>query len=518
MMHSVNGTEEEVSSLVESVDPRTGFKTSTGIRTSSVEETAHTCQRAAEASLSWATVELHQRADALERIAREIEHSTDSLVTVAEGESGLSRARLTSEVGRSVTQFRLFASAVREGSHLELAIDHADDSVQPPAPDIRRRMIPLGVVAVFGSSNFPFAFSVLGGDTASALASGNAVVLKAHSAHPAASEHSFDVLVRGLGAEYPGVVGIVYGQEAGRQLVKQPNVKAVGFTGSLGAGKILMDAIAEREDPIPFYGELASVNPLVVLPGAAKSRGEHIGNLLAESVLGSAGQLCTKPGVAFVPRGAEGDQLVQHMRLACVAQTNMVLLNERVRDGFVGATRSIMQDPAIKAVVSGTPPSDGAFLGRPHLLMTDTAELSGATLDEAFGPLIVVVRYGTVDDVLAALHLVPPSLTATIHGEDGDAEEMGILAKSLMPRAGRLVFNGFPTGVRVSWAQNHGGPWPATNTVHTSVGVASMRRFLRPMVWQNASEHLLPEVLRQPVGHLPIRVDGVLRPGAASRI
>ncbi len=517
MTHSVNETEEKVASIVESVDPRTGFKVSTGIQTSSVEETARTCERAAEAALSWATVGLNQRADALERIAREIGLSTDSLVAVAESETGLSRARLTSEVGRCVAQFRLFASAVREGSHLELAVDHADDSVQPPAPDIRRMMIPLGVVAVFGSSNFPFAFSVLGGDTASALASGNAVVLKAHSAHPATSRHSFEVLERGLGAEYPGTVGIVYGQEAGRQLVKQPDVKAVGFTGSLGAGKILMDTIAERDDPIPFYGELASVNPVVVLPEAAKSRGDIIGKLLAESVLGSAGQLCTKPGVAFVPRGAAGDQLVEHMRLAFVAQTSMVLLNERVRDGFVGATRLIMQDPAMEAIVSGTPPSDGAFLGHPHLLMTDTAELSGATLDEAFGPLIVVVRYGDVDDVLAALHLVPPSLTATIHGDDGDAKEMSILAQSFRPRAGRLIFNGFPTGVRVSWAQNHGGPWPATNTVHTSVGVASMRRFLRPMVWQNAPEYLLPEVLRQPFGPLPIRLDGVLRSGATSR-
>jgi NADP-dependent aldehyde dehydrogenase len=322
---------------------------------------------------------------------------------------------------------------------------------------------------------------------------------------------SFEILARALGDELDGVVGIVYGQSAGRALVTHFRVKAIGFTGSLGAARALMDAITERDEPIPFYGELSSVNPVVVLPGAAQRRGLAIAEGLAESVFGSAGQLCTKPGVALVPTGDAGDELIERMRALFSRQEPMVLLNERVREGFVRATQSLVNIATIEALGGDAPPVDGAVLGRPHLLVTDTQRLNTQPLEEAFGPLIVIVRYSTIDDALSSLHCIPPSLTATIHGESEEESEMASLAEAFVPRAGRLIFNGYPTGVRVSWAQNHGGPWPATNTIHTSVGVASMRRFLRPMSWQNAPQALLPIELRDSESQYPKRVDGALQ-------
>jgi len=425
-------------------------------------------------------------------------------------ETGLTRPRLETEVIRSAFQLRMFADAVREGSYLEAAIDHAAPTPMGPGPDIRRLLVALGPVAVFGSSNFPFAFSVAGGDTASALAAGCPVVVKAHSSHPLTSAASFAAL-QGAADAYgapAGTLGIVYGTDAGRVLVADPRIAAVGFTGSLGAARALMAIIGERPEPIPFYGELSSVNPLVVTPGAAAARGAAIGDGLFASYSGSAGQLCTKPGVAFVPRAASG--LIDALVARSEAAGPQPLLNDRIltsfgeiRDRLVAAGRAEVL--ATGSAGEGEPDGYGVV---PHVLRIDAADLTDAATEEAFGPLILIAVYDSLDEVLAGLAAVPTSLTATLHSEPGETAERALLVDELQKRSGRLVFDGYPTGVRVSWAQHHGGPWPATNTLHTSVGVTAMRRFLRPFAWQDAPADVLPPELRDDDHSAPRRVDG----------
>jgi NADP-dependent aldehyde dehydrogenase len=494
--------------MILSHDPRTGASTVTGIEATTPQEVEAIVAAAARAAAELAGLGRHRLADLLETIAHSAEASGDDLVAVAARETGLSTDRLAGELRRSVFQFRLFAEAVREGSHLEAAVDHAGPTPLGPAPDVRRMLIPLGPVAVFGSSNFPFAFSVLGGDTASALAAGNPVVLKAHSSHPETSALSHSVLRAAVlvGGFPDGTVGIVYGQEAGRALVRAPEVAAVGFTGSLAAAEALQRAIAERSAPIPFFGELSSINPLIVTTAAARRRSAEIARGLHGSVTGSGGQLCTKPGIAFVPTGEAGDALVARLAEATAQSAPAVLLNARIADAYRDISARLAGSAPVIAAASG----DGGpgYRVEPVVLEVDAVGFGPEHAEECFGPLVVVVRYRDESEVVAALDRVPASLTATIHSEPDDS--LDALIGALTPKAGRLVFDGYPTGVRVSWAQQHGGPWPATNTQHTSVGVTAMRRFLRPFAWQDAPQSVLPEELRDGPADLPRRVDGAL--------
>ncbi len=413
---------------------------------------------------------------------------------------------------RSASQFRLFADAVRDGAYLEAAIDHAASTPLGPAPDIRRMLVALGPVAVFGSSNFPFAFSVAGGDTASALAAGCPVVAKAHSSHVLTSQASFAALnsaAKTYGAP-AGTLGIVYGTEAGRVLVADPNIVAVGFTGSLGAARALMAIIDERPAPIPFYGELSSVNPLVVTPEAAATRGSAIAEGLFTSFTGSAGQLCTKPGVAFVPRSAH--VLIDTLAAKVSGSGRQPLLNARILTSFGEILERLVADGRAEVLAtgsSGAADADG-FGVVPQLLRIDAADLTEAATEEAFGPLILLVVYDDLAEVLGGLAAVPTSLTATLHSEPEEVAERALLVEEMQQRSGRLVFDGYPTGVRVSWAQHHGGPWPATNALHSSVGVSAVRRFLRPFAWQDAPADVLPLELRDDNTSVLRRVDGTL--------
>ncbi|MCU1677251.1 MAG: aldehyde dehydrogenase, partial [Frankiales bacterium] len=423
------------------------------------------------------------------------------------------------EVTRSAFQFRMFADVVREGGFLEAMIDHAASTPLGDAPDVRRLLVPIGPVAVFGSSNFPFAFSVLGGDTASALASGSPLVVKAHGSHPLTSALSFEVLAAAAverGAP-DGTVGIVYGQQAGTRLVAEQAIAAVGFTGSLATAFALRAVIEQRQDPIPFYGELSSINPLIVTAKAAAARGRAIAQGLFASFTGSGGQLCTKPGIAFVPEGEAGQAIVDELARLTDAAGAEVLLNARIRDAFreisdrlAGAggaqlARGAEDDQAEADIRAG-------YTVAPTVLQANASALGVDLAEECFGPLIVVARYGSLEEVIDALGRIPASLTVTLHSEGDD--RLDDILPTLDARAGRIVFNGFPTGVRVSWAQHHGGPWPATNTQHTSVGATAIRRFLRPVAWQNAPAAALPEELRDDFTAIPRRVDGVLVPAA----
>ena len=497
-------------------DPRTGASSDTGIDATDADGVAAITAAAASAFAELRRHPRAWRAGLLRALADGLEADRASLVDAALAETGLPEARLNGELSRSAFQFRLFADAVDEGGYLEAIIDHAGQTPLGPGPDVRRMLVPIGPVAVFGASNFPFAFSVVGGDTASALAAGNPVVVKAHSSHLITSQRSYESLSRAAAAygAPAGALGIVYGQQAGAQLVADPRITAVGFTGSLSTGKILQGIIDERETPIPFYGELSSLNPLVITPGAAAHRTAAIGEGLSASVTGSAGQLCTKPGVAFVPVGAEGDALVADVVARARGAAAQTLLNSRIHGAFDEIRVRLIEEGGARSLVVPRAGEDGFSLS-PAVLEIDAADVTAAVAEEAFGPLVVIVRYAALDEVRRALQAVPHSLTATLHSEPDETGARGELTDAVEDLVGRIVYNGYPTGVRVSWAMNHGGPWPATNTQHTSVGVTAIRRFLRPLAWQDAPADVLPAELRDGAVDVPRRVDGVLELASA---
>ncbi|GGM57710.1 aldehyde dehydrogenase [Micromonospora sonchi] len=499
---------------VTTTDPRDGRRRATDLTETDESGVAAIADQAARAAQWLFDLGRLGRAQLLDTIATSLESRRVDLAAAAEAETGLGQTRLDSELTRAAVQFRMFGAVLRDGGYLEAAIDHAADTPLGPGPDLRRMLVPLGPVAVFGASNFPFAFSVAGGDTASALAAGCPTVVKAHPSHPLTSRASADAIesaIRDLDGP-GGVIATVYGEQAGRWLVRHPAIRAVALTGSLGAARAIQAAIDERADPVPLYAELSSVNPIVVLPGAAASRGDQIAEGLFASFTGSGGQLCTKPGLAFVPADPGGDHLVDTLQGKVASAGGMVLLNQRIRAAYESGAKAFERAGARLSARPRIEAGTG-FAVAPTLLEVDLSGLTAELADECFGPLMVVVRYRHVADLDAALAIVPPSLTGSVHSGPRDGTDaMRKLVDVLTARSGRIVFDGYPTGVRVSWAQHHGGPWPSTNAVHTSVGGTSIRRFLRPLAWQNAPEWILPEELRDEYAAVPRRVDGRLVP------
>lgn len=495
-------------STVSTTDPRTGLTTPTTLEDTSPAGVDAAARDARADGVALSAMTRQERAVLLERIADAVGASASELVALAGAETGLGEARLEGEIVRAAGQFRLFADVLRDGAYLEAMIDHPDGA----GPDVRRMLVPIGPVAVFGASNFPFAFSVLGGDTASALAAGCGVIAKAHPAHPLTSARSAEVIAHALANSLPGVAGVrlVFGLQAGLDAVRHPSVAAATLTGSVGAARGIMAAIAEREDPIPFFGELSSINPLLVFPGAARSRGAEIAAGLFDSFTGSGGQLCTKPGCAFVPTGSDGDVLVAELAARVAAAPPVVLLSSTIREHFEsGVARQIAVGAEEVAAASGAVPGAG-FDVRPRLLQVDESALTGPLAAECFGPVLVVVRYDDPVGLPRAVRSLPPSLTVSIHADaDDDRDIVRAVTDASVQSSGRIVFDGYPTGVRVSWAQHHGGPWPSTNSQHTSVGATAIRRFLRPVAFQNAPEWALPDALREGTV-IPRRVDGVL--------
>ncbi|BBZ27496.1 aldehyde dehydrogenase [Mycolicibacterium madagascariense] len=491
-------------------NPRTGAKLPPVAVETTGAEVAALVTAAAASAPGLAGLDRAARAHVLDAVADGIEDHRDELIEIASAETGFTTAKLAGELTRAAFQFRFFGDVVREGSYLEAAIDPAAETPMGPRPDLRRILTAIGPVAVFGSSNFPFAFSVLGGDTASALAAGCPVVLKAHPSHPATSQRSFEVLAT---AVPDGAVAIVHGTQAGIALVAQPAIKAVGFTGSLRGGRALLDVVNARDEPIPFYGELSSLNPVVVTPAAAAERAEDIGAGLVGSFTLGSGQLCTKPGFVLVPDSAEGDRLVAAVRAGVVQSSDHVLLNEGIHAAYAAETAALRGRADVRTTTG--PGGDGAgFAVAPMVVETALAELDPHLVHEVFGPVTVIVRYpagAVIDSATTALESLPPSLTATVHHSESD-DALTALTALASARAGRVVFNAFPTGVAVSWAQHHGGPWPSTNALHTSVGATAIRRFLRPVTYQNAPAHVLPAELRDGYDRIPRRIDGVLHP------
>ncbi|MFE6736558.1 aldehyde dehydrogenase family protein [Microbacterium sp. NPDC057650] len=431
------------------------------------------------------SVMLHAAADALDDAA-------DRLIPIAMAETHLTEQRLRGEIARTTYQLRRYADAAADRP---AEIDLADpDAVPAPRPDLRRTTRPIGVVLNFAASNFPFAFSVAGTDTASALAAGCPVIVKAHSGHPRLSRATFEVLDGALraGRAPEGTVGLVFGREAGIAVLRDDRVSAAAFTGSTAGGRALFDIANARPRPIPFYGELGSLNPVVVAPVAAGARGESILAGFTASVTGSSGQLCTKPGVMFWPAEVPfADRLG-----ALLAATDVhPLLTPGLEDGFRRSVTAVLGAGA--DLVHGDPAGSEIVAGAMRTTAAAVADSPSALLEECFGPSAVVVTYEDEDDLLAALRVMEGNLTAGVFADPADLD----LARTVLPlledNAGRILWEQWPTGVSVTRAQHHGGPYPATtNPLHTSVGTHAIDRFQRPIAYQNMPEELLPVQLR----------------------
>lgn len=498
-----------------SVDVRTGRAVEEVARETSGEQVDTACRRAAGAAAGLEAMGRAGRARMLRAMADALEDRRDELVRTADRESALGDGRLGGELTRTCFQLRIFADALEDGGFLEATIDHRGDTPMGPRPDLRRMLVPLGPVAVFGASNFPLAFSVPGGDTASALAAGCPVVAKAHPSHPGTARLAYEALADGArtAAAPEGTIGIVYGERAGADLVRHPAIRAVGFTGSLRGGRALFDIATSRPDPIPFYGELGSLNPLVITPAAARERAEEIAKGLAGSFTQGVGQFCTKPGLVFLPSGEDGERVRATLTGLVTGMGANTMLNTGIRDAFDSGVRRLRDTPGVETVAAA--PAAGSDAGPADatavLFATKADRLGGAELEECFGPTTVLAEYDSEDELFAAIDELNGALTATVHTGEADGDLPGRLVARLRDRAGRVIFNGYPTGVAVAWTMNHGGPYPATtNPLHTSVGVTAMRRFLRPVTWQDAPRDVLPPELRDGPADVPRRVDGRL--------
>jgi NADP-dependent aldehyde dehydrogenase len=452
-----------------------------------------------------------ERAGWLELVAARLDAAAEELVPIAGRETHLDVERLHGELKRTTFQLRLFAEILREGSFLQATIDHADPAwPMGPRPDLRRMLRPIGPVAVYAASNFPFAFSVAGGDTASALAAGCSVLLKANPSHPelssATGAHVCDALAQ-VGAP-DGIFAVVMGFETGIALVKDARIRAASFTGSLGGGRALFDLAVSRPEPIPFYGELGSLNPAFVTPEGARRADEVATGFVGSMSLGN-GQFCTKPGLLFVPAGAGLEDRVAELAGARPAAP---MLSEHIRSGYAEALAQLVQRPGVRVIAGQASPEEDPA---PTILATTVSDLladSEAMTQECFGPAALVVSYSTEDELLAAARVFEGQLTATIHSS-GHEPVISALLDVLTERVGRVVWNGWPTGVSVTHAQHHGGPYPATTSVQTtSVGTAAIDRFLRPVTYQDAPDNVLPPALQENnPWRLPRRVDGVLQ-------
>ncbi|MCU1411752.1 MAG: aldehyde dehydrogenase [Rhodoglobus sp.] len=452
---------------------------------------------------SFATEPLVRRAAVLLAIADAVDARVDELVACAMTETGLEDARLRGEVRRTTVQLRLFADVVAEGGFLDVRIDERDEAfVLGVRPDLRRMRTPIGPVLNFAASNFPFAFSVVGGDTAAALAAGCSVIVKAHPGHPELSRLTAQIAIDAIARSGAprDLLQLAEGREMSVELLRHPRIAAASFTGSLGGGRVLADIAAARPDPIPFYGELGSVNPVVVTQAAiAERRGQVVDGFVA-SISGSAGQLCTKPGFLFVPAGSD---IAADVAAAFAALPEHRLLFPRLAEGFAARRQEILDVPDLEVAASGSIrfDEDGNGWARPALAVATLEELRAAgsvLMDECFGPLAIIVPYDDAD-VLAEdfVGLFEGNLTAGLHLAAGEsAGWIERLVSVMSHHAGRVLFNGWPTGVAVTHAQQHGGPWPATTTGTTSVGTASIERFLRAVAYQDAPEEFLPAPLR----------------------
>jgi alpha-ketoglutaric semialdehyde dehydrogenase len=504
------------------LDPATGAELDPAYGEAGPAEVEQAAALAAEAFAVYRRTTSEQRAAFLESIAANIEALGSVLADRVSAETGLPSARVVGETARTVGQLRLFAAVVRDGGWRGVRRDTPlPDRTPLPRPDLRQRAVPVGPVAVFGASNFPLAFSVAGGDTASALAAGCPVIVKAHPAHPGTSELVGRAVQQAV-AEHglpDGTFSVLQGTtyELGTALVADPRIQAVGFTGSRQGGLALVAAAQRRPEPIPVYAEMSSVNPVFLLPGALAERAEDIAAAYVTSVTGSAGQLCTQPGLVFTLESPETDRFLDATAAALTDVVATPMLTSRMAEAYASGTQQMAETPGVQTAATGTRADHLTVFGVAHLFVTDgdtflsTPELAG----EVFGPSSLVVRVRDRAQLREIVDALEGQLTASVHLTDADHELAAELLEELELVAGRVIVNGWPTGVEVGHAMVHGGPFPATSApATTSVGTRAIERFLRPVVYQNVPGDLLPPELRTDA-EVPRIVDGVREEGAA---
>lgn len=451
-------------------------------------------------------------------VADNLEALGSRLIVAAAEESGLGVTRLEGERARTCAQLRAFAAIVEQGLHLDAMIDLPDpDAVPVPRPDVRRMLVPIGPVAVFGASNFPLAFGVPGGDTAAALAAGCPVVAKGHQCHPETSElcgRAVNAAVAEVGLP-DGMFSLVQGgsNEVGANLVQEPGIAAVGFTGSEAGGRALFDIAAHRPVPIPVYAEMGSLNPVVLTAAAVETRGTGIAAGFVASLTLGWGQFCTNPGVVFVPDTAPGSSFIEQVADLVEGSGPGFLLSSQIQASLQRKVADTSQVPGVE-LTRGRPPAEAGF-SHEAVVATLSAErllANPSLMTEHFGPVSLLVRYRSREELLAALDALPGALTVTVHAEEQEHGDVSGLLPALVEKAGRVIWNGYPTGVSVTAAMHHGGPYPATTfPAHTSVGWTSIRRFLRPVAFQDVPDPVLPAALRNanPLG-IPRHVNGTL--------
>ncbi|PTR28204.1 MULTISPECIES: aldehyde dehydrogenase (NADP(+)) [unclassified Pseudomonas] len=455
---------------------------------------------AAAAYPAYRSLSAERRAQFLEAIADELDALGDDFVAVVCRETALPTGRIQGERGRTSGQMRLFAKVLRRGDFYGARIDRALPERQPlPRPDLRQYRIGLGPVAVFGASNFPLAFSTAGGDTASALAAGCPVVFKAHSGHMATAEQVADAIIRaaektGMPA---GVFNMIYGGGVGEALVKHPAIKAVGFTGSLKGGRALCDMAAARAQPIPVFAEMSSINPVILLPQALEVRAESIARDLTASVVQGCGQFCTNPGLVIGIRSPQFSAFVQQVAGLMGDQPAQTMLNAGTLSSYGKGLQKLFAHPGIEHL-AGSPQQGNQ--AQPQLFKADVSLLldgDEVLQEEVFGPTTVFVEVVDQAQLSAALNALHGQLTATLIGEPEDFEQFAGLTALLEQKVGRILLNGYPTGVEVCDSMVHGGPYPATSDARgTSVGTLAIDRFLRPVCFQNYPDNLLPDALK----------------------
>ena len=502
---------------IHAIDPSTGRPLEPAFGAGSVADVERACTLAQQAFDSYRETALEPRAQFLEQIAQNIIDLGPALIERAMQESGLPQARLEGERGRTVGQLRLFAKVVRDGRWIGAALDSALPQRAPPRPDLRLRKIGLGPVAVFGASNFPLAFSVAGGDTASALAAGCPVVVKAHGAHPGTSElvgKAIQTAVASCGL-HEGVFSMLYsdGNTVGQALVNHPAIKAVGFTGSRQGGLALVRVAAQREEPIPVYAEMSSINPMFLLADAMEQRAREIGTAFVDSLTLGAGQFCTNPGLIVALQGDALNNFCDAAVSALQAKPASTMLTPGIQAAFNQGVQRFAATPGVSLLARGQSGAS-ACAGQAALFMTDAVTFlaNPALEDEIFGASSLIVSCRDTSQFKEIAEYVDGQLTATLFLTENDRAAALALLPTLERKVGRILINSYPTGVEVSHAMVHGGPFPATSDSRsTSVGASAIDRFLRPVSYQDLPAYLLPASLQDnnPLGLWRVR-DGDL--------
>ena len=493
----------EGSRVFQSLNPSTGEKLPTQFHAATPSELEMAAQKAQAAFLKYRQMSGKEKAGFLEAIADEIEALGDDLINMTTAETGLPAARIMGERGRTTGQLRLFAQLLKDGSWVDARIEKALPDRQPlPRVDIRMMHRPLGPVGVFGASNFPLAFSVAGGDTASALAAGCPVIVKAHSAHPGTSELVGSAIQKAaIKCKMPdGVFSLLHGSgtDVGAALVKHPFIKAIGFTGSFQGGMALFNLAVQRPEPIPVYAEMGSTNPVFILPKIMKEKGALIAQQFAASVTLGVGQFCTNPGMMIVDGNGATQDFKNDLSKEFKQAKGGVMLTKGIQDAYQRGVAKHLEKDSVSVIAEGSA-ADGFTAVKPVLFGTvgkavaEIPELS----EEIFGPASVLVETQNKEELLRLARELEGHLTATVHGTEEELSEYADLLEILEQKAGRLIINGFPTGVEVCHAMMHGGPFPATsNSRSTSVGTAAIYRFTRPVSYQSFPENLLPDELK----------------------